>query len=53
MIASSFHLYVRSSHNIHIVQIVMQISHVLCKGAKTGKKANCGKSARRDIELTW
>ena len=29
----------------------MQISHVLCWGAKIGIKANCGKSARRNIEL--
>ena len=33
-------------------QIVMQISHVLCWGANIGKKANRGKSARRNIELT-
>ena len=37
-------------------QIVMQISHVLCwgrgGGANIGKKANCGKSARRNIEIT-
>ena len=32
-------------------QIVMQISHVLCCGANIEKKANCGKSARRDIEI--
>ena len=34
-------------------QIVMQISHVVCWGANTGKKANCGKSARRNIEITF
>ena len=34
-------------------QIVMQISHVLCWGANIGKKANCGKSARRNIEITF
>ena len=33
-------------------QIVMQISHVLCWGANNGIKANCVKSARRNIELT-
>ena len=33
-------------------QIVMQISHVLCWGANIGIKANCGKSARRNIEIT-
>ena len=33
-------------------QIVMQISHVLCWGANTGKKAICGKSASRNIETT-
>ena len=33
-------------------QIVMQISHVLCWGANIRKKANCGKSALRNIEIT-
>ena len=33
-------------------QIVMQISHVLCWGTNIGIKANCGKSARQNIELT-
>ena len=34
-------------------QIVMQISHVLCWGGENiGIKANCRKSARRNIELT-
>ena len=33
-------------------QIVMQIGHVLCWGPNIGIKANCGKSARRNIELT-
>ena len=33
-------------------QIVMQISHVLCWGGNIEKKANCGKSARRNIEST-
>ena len=33
-------------------QIVMQISHVLSWLANIGKKANCGKSARRNIEIT-
>ena len=40
-------------------QIVMQISHVLCWGKGGGggrgnirKKANCGKSARRNIKIT-
>ena len=33
-------------------QIVMKISHVLCRGANTGKKVNCGKSAHRNIELS-
>ena len=32
--------------------IVMQISHVLCWGANIEKKANCGKSAQRNIEIT-
>ena len=32
-------------------QIVMQISYVLCWAANTGKKANCRKSARRNIEI--
>ena len=32
--------------------IVMQISHVLCWGTNIGKKANCGNSARRNIEIT-
>ena len=32
--------------------IVMQISHVLCWGANIEKKANCGKLARRNIEIT-
>ena len=31
-------------------QIAMQIIHALCWGANTRKKANCGKSARRNIE---
>ena len=35
-----------------VFQIVMQISHVSCWGANIGKKANCGKSARRNIEIT-
>ena len=41
-------------HDIRHVgfQIVMQISHVLCWGANIGKKANSGKSARRNIEIT-
>ena len=34
-------------------QIVMQISHVFCWGANIGKKANCGKSALRNIEITF
>ena len=34
-------------------QIVMQISHVLCWGANIGKNANCGRSARRNIEVTF
>ena len=33
-------------------EIVMQISHVLYWGANIGKRANCGKSARRNIEIT-
>ena len=33
-------------------EIVMQINHVLCWGANNGIKANCGKSARRNIDLT-
>ena len=33
-------------------QIVMQISYVLCWGANIRKKANCGKSANRNIEIT-
>ena len=33
-------------------QIVMQISHVLCWGANIEIKANCGKSALRNIEFT-
>ena len=33
-------------------QIVMQISHVLSWGANIGIKGNCGKSFRRNIELT-
>ena len=33
-------------------QIVMQISHVLCWGGNIGKKANSGKSASRNIEIT-
>ena len=33
-------------------QIVMQIIHVLCWGQTLEKKANCGKSARRNIEIT-
>ena len=32
-------------------QIVMQIIHVVCWRANIGIKANCGKSARRNIEL--
>ena len=33
-------------------QIVIQISHVLCLGVNIAKKANCGKSARRNIKIT-
>ena len=33
-------------------EIVMEISHVLCWGANIRKRANCGKSARRNIEIT-
>ena len=32
-------------------QIVMRISHVLRWGENIGKKANCGQSARRNIEI--
>ena len=34
------------------LDIVMQISHALSWGANIGIKANCGKSFRRNIELT-
>ena len=33
-------------------QIVMQISYLLCWGANTEEKANCGKSALRNVEIT-
>ena len=47
---------IRDSRHVGF-QIVMQISHVLCwggggGGANIGKKANCGKSAHRNIEIT-
>ena len=58
----NLHVFVMRLQMVHLIglnhdsryvgfQIIMQISYVLCWGANIGKKANCGKSARRDIEI--